>query len=69
MIGTDLLIQVEVNHYVVRLNGIVVLDFTGPSPLSFDGYIALQLHSGGEGNMKFKDIPSRKRNPKSIDAN
>lgn len=25
-------------------------------PKSFDGYIALQLHSGGEGNMLFKDI-------------
>jgi hypothetical protein len=34
MIGTDLLIQVEANHYVVRLNGIGLLDFTDPSPLS-----------------------------------
>jgi len=32
------------------------VDFTDPAPRSFDGYIALQLHSGGEGNMKFKDI-------------
>ena len=33
-----------------------VLDFTDPTTKSFDGYIALQLHSGGEGNMRFKDI-------------
>jgi hypothetical protein len=52
----ELLIHVEANRYIVRLNGVVVLDFTDPSPKSFDGYIALQLHSGGEGNMKFKDI-------------
>jgi hypothetical protein len=32
------------------------VDFTDPTPRSFDGYIALQLHSGGQGNMKFKDI-------------
>jgi hypothetical protein len=33
-----------------------MVDFTDPSPKSFDGPIALQLHSGGEGNMMFKDI-------------
>lgn len=52
----DYLLKVEGNHYVARLNGVVVLDFTDPTPKSFDGSIALQLHSGGEGNMKFKDI-------------
>jgi len=52
----DLLMIVEGNHYVARLNGIVVMDFTDPNPKSFDGYIALQLHSGGLGDMKFKDI-------------
>ena len=30
--------------------------FTDPAPKSNDGYIALQLHSGGLGNMRFKDI-------------
>ncbi len=49
-------IKVEGNRYVSRLNGIVMVDFTDPSPKSFDGPIALQLHSGGEGNMRFKDI-------------
>jgi hypothetical protein len=52
----DLLVKVEGNHMVCVLNGVVVLDFTDPSPKSFDGFIALQLHSGGDGNMRFKDI-------------
>ena len=41
---------------MVILNGIQILDFTDPAPKSSDGYIALQLHSGGLGNMRFKDI-------------
>ena len=52
----DMLIEVEGNHYVVHLNGIRVLDFTYPSPGAEEGPIALQLHSGGEGRMRFKDI-------------
>jgi len=52
----DMLVKVEGNHMVCILNGVVILDFTDPTPRSFDGYIALQLHSGGEGNMKFKDL-------------
>jgi 3-keto-disaccharide hydrolase len=52
----DFLLKVEGNHYVSRLNGVVLVDFTDPAPRSFDGYIALQLHSGGLGNMRFKDI-------------
>lgn len=52
----DYLLKVEGNHYVARLNGIVVLDFTDPKPLSFDGTIALQLHAGGHGDMMFKEI-------------
>jgi hypothetical protein len=47
------------NHYRARLNGVWVMDFTDPSPRSFDGHIALQLHSGGAGNMLFKDIAIR----------
>jgi 3-keto-disaccharide hydrolase len=52
----DMLIQVEGNHYVVHLNGVQILDFTYPSPGAKSGSIALQLHSGGEGRMRFKDI-------------
>ena len=52
----EYLLKVEGNRYVARLNGVQMIDFTDPSPKSFDGGIALQLHSGGRGNMKFKDI-------------
>src|SRR5579872_2553074 len=52
----DFLLKVEGNHMVAILNGITILDFTDPNPRSWDGPIALQLHSGGEGNMRFKDI-------------
>jgi hypothetical protein len=52
----EFLLKVEGNHMVAILNGLTVLDFTDPTPKSFDGYIALQLHSGGAGNMRFKDI-------------
>jgi 3-keto-disaccharide hydrolase len=52
----DMLLKVEGNHMVAILNGITILDFTDPSPRSSEGYIALQLHSGGLGNMRFKDI-------------
>jgi hypothetical protein len=49
-------LKVEGNRYTSRLNGVLMVDFTDPNPKSFDGPIALQLHSGGEGNMRFKDI-------------
>ncbi len=52
----EFLLKVENNHMVCVLNGITILDFTDPTPKSFDGYIALQLHAGGIGNMRFKDI-------------
>lgn len=52
----DYLMKVEGNRYISRLNGVPMVDFTDPKPKSFDGYIALQLHSGGVGDMRFKDI-------------
>jgi hypothetical protein len=52
----ELLVKVEGNRYVSRLNGVPMVDFTDPKPQARDGAIALQLHSGGEGNMQFKDI-------------
>ena len=58
----DMLIQVEGNRYVVHLNGIRILDFTYPSPISEEGAIALQLHSGGKGRMRFRDIYVRDLN-------
>lgn len=55
----DYQLKVEGNHYVSRLNGVVMVDFTDPKPESDDGPIALQLHSGGLGNFRFKDIVIR----------
>jgi hypothetical protein len=55
----EYLIIVVGNHYRARLNGVWVMDFTDPTPKSFDGYIALQLHSGGAGDMRFKEIAIR----------
>lgn len=54
----DYQLKVEGNRYVSRLNGVVLVDFTDPKPnlKAGDGGIALQLHSGGRGNMRFKDI-------------
>lgn len=52
----DYLVEVIGNRYRSRLNGVQMVDFTDPNPSSFDGKIALQLHSGGQGNMEFKDI-------------
>lgn len=52
----EYLLKVEGNRYTSRLNGVPMVDFTDPQPKSFDGAIALQLHSGGAGNMWFKDI-------------
>ena len=55
----DYLLIVDENRYIAHLNGVQMVDFTDPSPKSFDGYIALQLHSGGEGDMWFKNIRIR----------
>ena len=52
----EYLLKVEGNRYIARLNGVQMVDFTDPNPKSFDGGISLQLHSGGSGNMRFKDI-------------
>jgi hypothetical protein len=52
----EYLVTVEGNHYTSRLNGVPMIDFTDPKPKSFDGPIALQLHSGGKGDMVFKEI-------------
>lgn len=52
----DMLIKVEGHRYVVILNGMQMIDFTYPSPGATEGVIALQLHSGGEGRMRFKDL-------------
>ena len=62
----EYLLKVEGNRYVSRLNGVLMIDFTDPQPRSFDGAISLQLHSGGEGDMKFKDIYIRDLTKRSV---
>jgi hypothetical protein len=52
----EYLLKVEGNRYISRLNGVQMIDYTDPKPFGEDGGIALQLHSGGEGNMRFKEI-------------
>lgn len=52
----DMRIKVDGNRYITHLNGVQMIDFTYPSPTATSGVIALQLHSGGEGRMRFKDI-------------
>ena len=52
----EYLLEVNGNRYISRLNGVTMVDFTDPKPEADDGYIALQLHSGGEGHMLFRDI-------------
>ena len=44
------------NRVVTFLNGVRAVDYKDPAPRYFDGVIALQLHSGGEGRMRFKDL-------------
>ena len=52
----DMLCVVRGNRYISRLNGVPMIDFTDPQAPFLDGTIALQLHSGGEGHMQFKDV-------------
>jgi hypothetical protein len=48
--------SVSGNHFVVRLNGVQVTDYTDSSPKFTDGIIALQIHTGGGVKMRWKDI-------------
>jgi hypothetical protein len=50
---------VKGNHIQTWVNGVPAVDYTDPSPKYTDGLIALQLHAGGEGKMRFKDITVR----------
>jgi len=52
----EMTVTVVGNRYTSRLNGVLMVDFTDPRARPREGSIALQLHSGGEGHMLFKDI-------------
>jgi hypothetical protein len=51
--------RVEGNHIVTYVNGVLAVDYTDPKPKYTDGIVALQLHAGGEGKMRFKDLAIR----------
>ena len=55
----DVRFSVRGNHIMTWVNGVLALDYTDPAPKFSDGIIALQLHSGGEGRMRFKDLQIR----------
>ncbi|MBC8290233.1 MAG: DUF1080 domain-containing protein [Planctomycetes bacterium] len=61
----SLQISVVGKRYITHLNGKQMIDFTYPSPGATTGVIALQLHSGGEGRMRFKDLKIRDLSDKS----
>ena len=52
----DVRFSVRGNHIMTWVNGVLALDYTDPAPKFSDGIIALQLHAGGEGKMRFKDL-------------
>jgi len=52
----EMRMRVVGRRYMSWLNGTLMVDFTDPTPKPFDGYISLQLHSGGLGRMRFKDL-------------
>ena len=52
----DLEVAVQGNHIVTQLNGVKIVDFTDPAPKFTDGVIGLQIHTGGDVKMRWKDI-------------
>lgn len=52
----ELEILAQGNHFVTRLNGIQIVDFTDSAPRFTEGVIGLQLHTGGGVKIRFKDI-------------
>jgi hypothetical protein len=46
-------------HVETWVNGVQAVNYVDPAPKYTDGFVALQLHSGGEGRMRFKDIAIR----------
>jgi hypothetical protein len=55
----DVRFIVDRNHIMTWVNGVLALDYTDPKPKFTTGIIALQLHAGGEGRMRFKNLAIR----------
>ena len=58
----DISLSVIGNHVVTFVNGVKMVDFWDPDARYFNGVIALQLHSGGEGKIRFKELYIREIN-------
>ncbi len=52
----ELEVSAKGNHYVTRLNGVQIVDYTDPSPKFTDGAIGLQIHVGGGVKVRWKDL-------------
>lgn len=52
----DVQFLVRGNYIMTSVNGVKAVDYTDPSPKFSAGIIALQLHAGGEGRMRFKEL-------------
>lgn len=52
----DVRFTVDGTHIVTYVNDVLAVDYTDPKPKFTDGIIALQLHAGGQGKMRFKDL-------------
>ena len=49
-------VSVHGNHYVTRLNGTQIVNYTDATPKFTNGCVALQIHTGGGVRMRWKDI-------------
>lgn len=55
----EMRVLVQGPHVQTWVNGVQAVDYVDQSPKYTDGVIALQLHAGGEGRMRFKEIQIR----------
>lgn len=54
-----IILKVKGRHIQTWVNGLKAVDYVNEDAKYFDGVVALQLHSGGEGGIRFRDIKIR----------
>jgi hypothetical protein len=52
----DLEISVRGSHYITRLNGVQIANYSDPAPKFTEGVIGLQIHTGGGVKMRWRDL-------------
>ena len=53
----EYLLKVEGNHYISRLNGVLMVDYTeADAAIPQRGQFGLQVHGGGKTEVRFKEI-------------